>query len=138
MPKGAYRFFHRFITLSVMIFLIGFLGFASSAEAHTITSSVAVGTGTISPLGATTVGDGANQDFVITPGTGWHVDTVVVDGSPIVLADHGIDVDTGGTYSFTNVTTDHTITANYAIDTFTITTSTTGTGTITDPDPVVD
>lgn len=67
--------------------------------------------GTISP-GTTVVASGANQSFTISPTTGYHIVAVTVDGT---------GVGTGGTYSFTNITADHTITASYAIDTFTVT-----------------
>lgn len=67
--------------------------------------------GTISP-DDTTVASGANQSFTITPATGYHIVVVTVDG---------VGVGTNGTYSFTNITANHTITATFAIDTFTVT-----------------
>jgi uncharacterized repeat protein (TIGR02543 family) len=67
--------------------------------------------GTISP-DDTVVASGANQSFTITPSTGYHIVAVTVDGT---------NVGTGGTYSFSNVTANHTITATFAIDTFTVT-----------------
>ena len=57
---------------------------------------------------------GADQAFTITPDPCYHIADVLVDGS---------SVGNGGTYTFTNVTANHTISASFAIDTYTITAS---------------
>ena len=57
--------------------------------------------GAIAPASATVEGLGS-QAFTITPDTGYQIDSVVVDGE---------DVGALGTYTFENVTADHTITA---------------------------
>lgn len=59
--------------------------------------------GTITP-GTTSVASGANQAFTITPSTGYQVASVIVDG-----------VDKGAlpTYTFTNVTSAHSIAATF-------------------------
>ena len=49
-----------------------------SVRQHTITSSAGAN-GTISPLGATFVYEGADQIYTITPNTGFHVADVQVD-----------------------------------------------------------
>ena len=59
----------------------------------------------ISPLGATTVSNHGTQSYTITPASGYHVKDVVVDG-----------VSKGAltSYTFTNVTTNHTINAYFS------------------------
>jgi len=77
--------------------------------------------GTIAP-GTTTVNYGANQTFSVTPNTGYHIDSVIVDGA---------NVGAGTSVTFNNVTANHTLTARYAIDVFTITVTNPTNGTIT-------
>jgi hypothetical protein len=74
---------------------------------YTITAS-AGSNGSISPLGAVSVNYGANQTFSITPGANYHVADVLVD-----------NVSQGAitTYTFNNVTINHTISATFAINT---------------------
>jgi hypothetical protein len=98
---------------------------------HTIAASFAIDTftitastganGTIAPSGIQTVNYGTNQAFTITPSTGYHVLDVLVDG---------VSVGTVTSYTFSNVTANHTIAASFAIDTFTITASAGSNGTI--------
>ncbi len=71
---------------------------------HTITASVD-GNGTISPAGATTVVENANQTFIITPDPGYEIADVTVDGSSVGAT---------SVYTFYNVTGNHTITAHFA------------------------
>jgi hypothetical protein len=68
---------------------------------HTITASAGVN-GTISPSGEVTVNHGANQTFTITPGSGYYIAEVTVDG---------ISVGAVSSYDFSNITEDHIITA---------------------------
>jgi len=65
----------------------------------TLTASAGTG-GSISPSGTVTVNQGASQSFTITPNSGFLVSTVTVDG-----------VNQGAitTYTFSNVTANHTI-----------------------------
>jgi hypothetical protein len=70
--------------------------------------------GGIDPGGPVPVNYGADRAFTITPGTGYHLDSLYVDGTPVTPAT---------SYSFTNVTANHTIHATFAIDVFTITAS---------------
>ena len=79
----------------------------------TIAASAGAG-GTIDPSGAVTVAYGANQSFAITASAGYHVADVLVDG---------LSVGVVTSYSFTNVTANHTIAASFATDIFTITAS---------------
>ena len=85
-----------------------------------ISSSAGTG-GTISPSGSVSVAYGADQTFTITPNTGYKVAQVLVDGTPVTIPA------TGGTYLFTNVTANHTISASFTLLSLTITASA-GTG----------
>jgi hypothetical protein len=84
---------------------------------YTITASAGAN-GSISPNGTTSVNYGANQTYTITPVTGFHVADVLVDGGSVGAVT---------SYPFTNVTATHTISATFAIDTYTLTV-TAGTG----------
>jgi hypothetical protein len=64
---------------------------------------------------------GADQSFTIIPDAGYHLDDVLVDGSSVGAV---------GSYGFTNVTANHTITASFAINTYTITASAGANGSI--------
>ena len=83
-------------------------------DTYTITASVAgnVG-GTISP-GSAAVSYGGSQTFTMTPNTGYHVAGVLVDGvskGPVT------------SYTFSDVSANHTIQVSFAINTYTITAS---------------
>ncbi len=72
---------------------------------NTYTISASVGAnGSIAPSGSMTVNSGASQTFTITPNTGYHVADVLVDGSSVGAVP---------SYTFTNVTTNHTIAASF-------------------------
>ena len=77
---------------------------------HTITASAGANGG-ISPSGAVVVNHGSEQAFTITPAPHYHVADVLVDG---------VSAGAVTSYTFTNVTTTHTITASFAIDTYSI------------------
>lgn len=72
---------------------------------HTITSSAGSG-GTITPLGATSVADAGSQTYTITPDNGYNISTLVVDS---------IGISTSTSYTFSNVTADHTISATFVL-----------------------
>src|SRR5207249_6265902 len=78
--------------------------------------------GTVSPSNAVSVNHGASQSFTITPATGYHLATLLVDSAPVATAT---------TYTFTSVTANHTLTASFAISSYTITTSADANGSIT-------
>lgn len=82
--------------------------------------------GTVSPLGAQSVNYGSNITFNITPNTGYSISSVTVDGT---------NVGTPTTYTFNNVTSDHTISAAFSINTFTITPSAGSGGSISPSNP---
>ncbi len=98
-----------------------------SVTIYTITSSAGLN-GTISPNGTTPVNSGSSQSFTITPSTGYHIDSVFVDGSYA-----------GNTspYNFTNVVANHSISVKFAINQYTITASTGTHGKITPAGSVV-
>lgn len=73
-------------------------------EIHTITATAGAG-GTISPAGSIVVGHGARQTFAIKPDDGFWIASISIDGTGIGAF---------STYTFTNVTRDHTIEATFA------------------------
>ena len=76
---------------------------------YTITAS-AGSRGSISPSGNVTVNHGADKLFTITPDAGYQIDDVLVDGSSVGAV---------SSYTFTNVTEDHTISATFSLSTAT-------------------
>lgn len=99
--------------------------FSNVLANHTIAVTFAINTpsnitatagsnGTVSQLGVTSVSCGASQVYTITPDPGYAVAVVTVDGSSVGAV---------STYTFTNVTTAHTINATFALFVYTIATS---------------
>ncbi|HEX7878695.1 MAG TPA: T9SS type A sorting domain-containing protein, partial [Candidatus Eisenbacteria bacterium] len=83
---------------------------AGVKTAYTITASAGPN-GSVSPSGATAVVVGGSQAYTITANACYHIVDVLVDGvsqGPIA------------NYNFTNVTADHTISATFALNTYTI------------------
>lgn len=70
---------------------------------YTITASAGPN-GSISPSGSVTVNQGSNKSFTITPNSGYSIDDVLVDGSSVGAV---------SSYTFTNVTQNHTISATF-------------------------
>jgi len=70
---------------------------------YTITASSGTG-GSISPVSAR-VNYGGSQTFTITPNTGYEVNAVLVDGKTVSLTD--------SKYTFSNVTSDHSISVTF-------------------------
>jgi len=87
--------------------------FAADTVSYTITASAGAN-GSISPSGDVSAFQGTTEPFTITPGTGYHVADVLVDGSSVGAV---------AGYSFTNISAGHTISASFAINTYTITAS---------------
>jgi len=95
--------------------------FTNVTGSHTIQASFSILTytisatagngGTISPLGTVVVNHGENQTFTITPDTGYGVADLMVDG---------VSVGASETYTFSEVTANHTIQASFIIRTYTI------------------
>ncbi len=105
--------------------------FNNVTAAHTISATFAIDTnnitasagpnGSISPSGSVAVNYGANQTFSITPNSHYHVADVLVDGGSVGAVT---------SYTFNNVTSNHTISATFAIDTNNITASAGSNGSI--------
>jgi len=73
---------------------------------YTITASAGPN-GSISPSGSVTVNQGSNKSFTITPDTGYSINDVLVDGSSVGAV---------SSYTFTNITQNHTISATFKAD----------------------
>ncbi|MBI5216727.1 MAG: T9SS type A sorting domain-containing protein [Ignavibacteriae bacterium] len=84
--------------------------------------------GTINPSGTVVVPEGYNRQFTITPNAGYTLDSVVVDG---------VKVDSTTRYTFINVTANHTISAYFSGNDYTITATAIGSGNITPSGSVV-
>ncbi len=94
--------------------------YPTAAFASYITSSAGPG-GSISPSSEVMVLLNHDQTFTISPDTSYHVADVLVDGNSVGAVT---------SYTFTNVTAAHTITASFAINTHTLTVNTVGVGTV--------
>ena len=77
--------------------------------------------GSISPSGTVTVPTGGSQKFTITASTGYQVSNLTVDGGSVSAAN---------TYTFSNVTGNHTFSAVMAVQTFTLAVTQPANGTI--------
>ena len=76
----------------------------TSAATFTITPTAGAN-GTVSPAAPVKVNSGASQTFTITPATGCQVSSVLVDGATVGAVT---------SYAFSDVTTNHTISASFA------------------------
>jgi hypothetical protein len=90
---------------------------AAVLQTYAITSSPGVN-GMLTPTA--TVNHGGSHTFTITPDANYHVTDVLVDG---------VSVGAVTSYGFTNVTAVHTISASFAINTYSLAVAKTGTGT---------
>lgn len=98
----------------------GFVGAVPAVSTHIITATSGP-EGYITPAGLVYVDDGTDQQFNIIALPGYHVSAVMVDGSSVGAV---------AAYTFTNVTADHSIAAQFVVNDYTITASTSGGGTI--------
>ncbi len=85
---------------------------------YTITATAGPN-GTITPSGAIAVNSGASQAFAIAANSGFHIANVLVDGGSIGPVP---------SHTFTNVTSNHTISASFVPDTVVITVQTSPAG----------
>ena len=90
-------------------------------KSYTFTASVNEG-GTIEPEGEVALNIGTAQTFTFTPQIGYYLSDLLVDG---------VSVGAVTTYTFENVTSNHTIRAVFAINTYTLTASAGAGGSIT-------
>ena len=79
----------------------GGTGTTTDAKTFTVTAAAAAN-GTLSPAGKTTVKSGESQTYTIKPADGYKISDVLVDGKSVGALT---------TYTFSNVTADHTISA---------------------------
>jgi len=96
-----------------------------SSPFYTITSA-AEGYGSLSPQGTHAYAAGDGQSYTMTPDRGYSLIEVQVDGMSVGAI-------TG--YTFSNISTNHTITAIFAVSTFTVTPKTGAHGAITPDSP---
>ncbi|MFC1717035.1 fibronectin type III domain-containing protein [Candidatus Poribacteria bacterium] len=96
-------------------------------DTHTITAT-AGDDRSISPSGSVTVNCGSDQTFTITPDDCYHVADVLVDGKSVGAV---------AEYTFQDVTSDHTISAIFVIDTYTIVVTAGQNGSISPMDDVM-
>ena len=83
-----------------------------AAEPHYITATAGNG-GSISPSGRVEVAYNGSQTFEFTPDEGYSLANIVVDNGPATAENN--------TYTFTNVIADHTINANFAVNSYNLT-----------------
>ena len=86
---------------------------AAGPQTHTI-SATAGANGAISPSGSLSVSEGDNQRFDFSADPGYHISNVQVDGQSI-----GAVI----SYTFQNVTQNHSIAVSYAVNTYSISAS---------------
>ena len=98
----------------------------SGEEHYAITASAGTG-GYISPQGSVSVSSGSSKTFKFTPNNVYEVDTLLVDGKTAYIS--------GNSYTFENVTSNHTISVTFKkvreSTTYTITATAGSGGTIT-------
>jgi len=86
------------------------IGTYDCTEASTyIITALAGSGGSIDPDGAVPVDEGSNLTFTITADTGFRIDALTVDSQPAAI---------GATFTFTNVTANHTINVTFALNQF--------------------
>jgi hypothetical protein len=85
---------------------------------YTISASSGTG-GTISPSGQVSVQSGAGQTFTFSSNTGYKITDVLVDG---------VSKGAVGSYTFSNVQANHTISASFSAVTYTLSLSNSGSG----------
>lgn len=78
---------------------------------HNITASAGSG-GSVTPTGITTVNEGTNLTINIIPATGYRISEVLADG---------VSAGSVSSYSFTNILSDHSVSATFELLTFTLT-----------------
>ncbi|MBL0183360.1 MAG: hypothetical protein IPP96_14125, partial [Chitinophagaceae bacterium] len=106
--------------------------FTNTTTNHTISATFAINTytitatsganGSVTPAGVTTVNCGSDNTYIITADACYHVADVLVDG---------VSVGAVSTYTFTNTAADHTISATFAVNTYTITATSGANGSVT-------
>jgi len=88
-------------------------------DTFTITATAGAG-GTIAPSGTVTVEYGKDQTFTITPNTGYHVKDILVDDASVIEA-LTPNEDGSYTYTFEQISDNHTIVATFEYEPLVIT-----------------
>jgi hypothetical protein len=88
--------------------------FVFSINTYTITATASEN-GSITSEGETTVTFNDSKTYTITPYEGYHIDKVLIDG------ENNLYAVSSGSYTFENVIENHTITASFLINTYTVT-----------------
>jgi len=96
------------------------------ASTYTITATTGAN-GSISPTGKTTVNYGDSRVYTFIPNTGYVINSIKVDGTNLTPAPF---LPLPSSYTFTNVTANHTIDVTFAVETFTITATASAHGSI--------
>ena len=106
--------------------------FTNITSNHTISASFSIlkfnlsatsgANGTISPSGVTTRDYGASQTYTIMPSTGYRISNVLVDN---------VSVGAPSSYTFNNISSDHSISASFSLITYSLNASAGQGGTIT-------
>lgn len=86
------------------------------------------GYGSITPSGDSTITYGGEQTYLIIANTGYHLERVVIDG--VEIDKNQLEEILNNGYSFVNITQNHTIYAEFSINSYTINASTNGNGQI--------
>jgi hypothetical protein len=89
-----------------MVASVTFIRDTFEMETFTIVAS-AVGHGSIDPLGAVLVDEGADQSFKMKPDSDYHVTSILIDGKLVAVAD---------SYTVHKVMADHTISVRFETD----------------------
>ncbi len=92
------------LTIAGQVFTVTQTG----TTAYTVTGTAGAG-GSISPSGSVNVTQGTSQTFAIAANSGYSISDVKVDG---------VSQKAVSSYTFSNVTTSHTITASFAVNTY--------------------
>jgi hypothetical protein len=103
------------LTIAGKVYTVTQAGLAAS---YTITASAGTG-GTISPSGSVTVAQGSSKSFTIASNPGYYTAGVTVDGTSVGAV---------SSYTFSNMTANHTISATFANLSYTLILVRTGTG----------
>ncbi|NTU72060.1 MAG: hypothetical protein HGB10_09620 [Coriobacteriia bacterium] len=95
-------------------------GITDGIVSYTISANSGAG-GSVSPVGATSVVSGDSQAYTIAANPGYQIADVTVDGAAVGAV---------SSYTFNNITADHTISASFAPVTYTLTASAGANGSI--------
>ena len=107
------KYQYHVVTMSLIFILIfaltgcnGGEGTAPPITTNTYTITASAGShGSISPSGNVTVNQGLNKSFAITPDDGYIINDILVDGNSVGAV---------SSYTFTNITQNHTISATFS------------------------